>query len=1777
MLKRLFWILTLLLTCVRGFGQISGTVYRDYNGDGQRQTLAPQAEPGVPGILVQAYNESNVLLASTTSAADGSYSLPFTVPVRVEFIIPAGLSCVSSALDVSSAGTDGNNVRFVSTSSTQHYALSFPGDYVSNTNPLVFMPRYIDGDPLGGGSSGTSNGFVAYNYTQSGTQAPVRTLQASALGSVWGVAYSKQAKKVFTSAFLKRQVGLGPLGSGGIYLLEPTASSFNVTTFYDMDANGYRTRAAAGAPAYGLGSSFDVNAAGTMATYLGSMDPASGAPSGLGVIGVNGVGGRNLPAAAGTDAHDPAAFDQVGKVGLGGLEISEDGKFLFVVNFYDRKLYRLELNNAYQPSSVIAVSSYALPPQAVTNGVLRPWALNYYRDKVYVGAVATGENGGVNTVGGATDLYAYVFELQNPTSSAVFQSTPVLTIPLNYQKGGAIMNNPAAAQWYPWNKVSDAVLNFSGEQTLPTPALSDIDFSDRGDMILAFSDRSGHQYGFSNFQNLTGSANMYSYDIGGDVLMAGRQCGDGSFVLENNGSYSSDGTTLTGGAGNGQGPGGGEFFYGDFYPGWHNETGMGSLAVLPGDQRVLLSVMDPVNDFSGGTARFSTSDGGRTGMLQVYANPEPGTFAKANGLGDIEMAGDVAPIEIGNRVWNDVNANGIQDIGESGIASVSIQLFADFNNDGIADGAALASTATNAEGMYTFHTGNVIDGDPNTAGNQAGPQSLKTYLLRIAASDWTAGSGAGDLSGYGLSLANIGGAGQPDVRDNDAVLIAGVPQIQFTTGQCGENNHRLDFGFKLCTADAGNDVTLTCSVPSATIGTPAIAGEVYSWAPSAGLNATTIAQPIATPLTTTVYILTVNGSCVDMVTVTVNKTAPTANAGAALNLNCNTTSGTIGTTAIAGNTYSWSPGTGLSSASIAQPIAGPNATTIYTVTVTGINGCTATSSVNVNVNTSTPSANAGAALNLNCNTTSGTIGTTAIAGNTYSWSPSIGLSSAAIAQPLANPNATTIYTVTVTGSNGCTATSSVNVNVNTSTPSANAGAALNLNCNTTSGTIGTTGIAGNIYSWSPSSGLSSASIAQPVASPNATTIYTVTVTSSNGCTATSSVNVNVNTSTPTANAGAALNLNCNTTSGTIGTTGIAGNIYNWSPSTGLSSATIAQPVASPNATTIYTVTVTGSNGCTATSSVNINVNTSTPSANAGTALNLNCNTTSGTIGTTAIAGNIYSWSPSSGLSSASIAQPVASPNGTTIYTVTVTGSNGCTATSSVTVSANFQVPVITGLTHDSICIGSSAMLTASGAPTITWTDPSSNSYVNLSVVSPTASTIYTITATNANGCSATSTKSVYIYALPLLSIQASQTELCQGGAALLSVSGAQTYAWSQGASSDSIWVFPQTTTIYSVTGTDAHCSNTATINMVVNPYTTLIPSSSSLAFHTQPDGSQLSYTDSLCNRLAFIADSAGGNQLGNTFVQVTVENSVAHVDSLIFAPRWYEITPTNNGSADLTLFFTQADFDSYNLNNQSSIDLPLSGNNQDPNILHARIWKISEGPNNTTITTQLSPNLFWNGNYWELSFHVDGFSKFYLYAALPNTALPARELAATLAYLQEPQQAVVNWYTMDEQNTAQFVVERSTNGTDFSEVGSLPAGMNTQGRTEYSISHELSSVPETGMLYYRIRLDDLDGKFYYSNTITLRRSSSDKEQVLVFPCPFSDHLLVDYQASEEGEVELSLFDWSGRALHTSNFDVQEGSQRFTIKELQVLPAGTYLLRVEELSSGSVFVQKVLKQ
>ncbi len=282
-----------------------------------------------------------------------------------------------------------------------------------------------------------------------------------------------------------------------------------------------------------------------------------------------------------------------------------------------------------------------------------------------------------------------------------------------------------------------------------------------------------------------------------------------------------------------------------------------------------------------------------------------------------------------------------------------------------------------------------------------------------------------------------------------------------------------------------------------------------------------------------------------------------------------------------------------------------------------------------------------------------------------------------------------------------------------------------------------------------------------------------------------------------------------------------GSTYSWSPATGLSDPTIGNPIASPQSTTTYTVTAATPQGCTGNASVTITTLPS-PVITAGNNATV-CENDPVTLN--ASGGVTYTWTSADPTFQATGPTIPTTPSQSTDYTVTGTGSNGCTASATVSIIVH-QLPVF-GLTppDTTVCTNSTLELKASGGDQYTWqssTGAPLGSNPTL-IVNPGANTTIQVTITD-DICqlSSTLTAIVNIRPLPELSITSSNIIDCKIGQATLRVTGANSYQWQPLPGITSLFsadpvVTPVQTTTYYVKGTDANgCSSLDSVNVKVN-------------------------------------------------------------------------------------------------------------------------------------------------------------------------------------------------------------------------------------------------------------------------------------------------------------------------------------------------------------------------
>jgi SdrD B-like domain/Secretion system C-terminal sorting domain len=184
-----------------------------------------------------------------------------------------------------------------------------------------------------------------------------------------------------------------------------------------------------------------------------------------------------------------------------------------------------------------------------------------------------------------------------------------------------------------------------------------------------------------------------------------------------------------------------------------------------------------------------------------------------------------------------------------------------------------------------------------------------------------------------------------------------------------------------------------------------------------------------------------------------------------------------------------------------------------------------------------------------------------------------------------------------------------------------------------------------------------------------------------------------------------------------------------------------------------------------------------------------------------------------------------------------------------------------------------------------------------------------------------------------------------------------------------------------------------------------------------------------------------------------------------------------------------------------------------------------------------------------------------------NTVLPVSFTSLTGTYVNGVSK--LGWATLSEQNFSHFEVEYSTDGANFNKLGNVYGAGNSNSRIDYGFNH---LQPIAGINYYRLKMVDRDGKFSYSNTVALNVTIKGLTITAVYPNPFTDRVNVGITAAAADKAVVKLFDNAGKLVYSNEQTVQRGSNIITISNLAKLAAGTYVIQV---SAGDAVLTKQL--
>ena len=787
----------------------------------------------------------------------------------------------------------------------------------------------------------------------------------------------------------------------------------------------------------------------------------------------------------------------------------------------------------------------------------------------------------------------------------------------------------------------------------------------------------------------------------------------------------------------------------------------------------------------------------------------------------------------------------------------------------------------------------------------------------------------------------------------------------------------------------------------------------------------------------------------------------------------------------------------------------------------------------------------------------------------------------------------------------CQSTASVEVEINTpavGTVTASAAPATICNGGSSELTAGATGNSGTMsYAWS--NGESGATVS---VSPTVNTTYTVTATATvGGCIATTTKQVTVAVNSPavgTVTASAAPATICNGSSSelTASATGNTGTMsYAWS--NGESGATVS---VSPTVNTTYTVTATATvGGCIATTTKQVTVAVNSPAVGTVTATADPATICVGksaelSVSTTGNNGDMtYTWSSGS---------TTVTPNVTTTYTVTATATTaiaGCTAETTKDVTITVTTPSVDGIASgDMVWSGNAG--TTNWATADNWLTYDGSAY-SVAASAPSSSTNVFL-----------ATYGECVTSDPVLTAAAATQNLTIGsGRAIslesntLSVAGNLTNSGTFTAGTGTV-VFNGSThqtisgsslTFYNVIfDNDKHFTFsglTPTVNAEATFSSGIVNGNMNFgASATSASASLTSHVDGKVTKAAgsgeFTFPTGNAGVLGSVTATVTADtwvrfhNLVASGDDLpADYPRYWNVA--DNCSGNDPQFDHVSNFEYWDINSPDGLSGAIVVASADNANKH--FGSTDPAPTATDVFGAIWTGSCWNNIGGSNQYVSDDYTTiivrgvnipsvtragtpyFTLGSKAHETLLPIELLSFTATC--DGRSALVEWTTATECNNDYFVLERSDDAINFTELARVAGAGNSIDPIDYAYT---DYGIHGGDSYYRLVQVDYDGTRAVSEVVVVNciETAAGEPDVQAYPNPFYGELTLELENFDNRPARIDVYDMLGKLIYTDKVASPQNYYE-TVLNLSNLPPATYTVRVS--TADFVINKKVVKQ
>jgi len=417
-----------------------------------------------------------------------------------------------------------------------------------------------------------------------------------------------------------------------------------------------------------------------------------------------------------------------------------------------------------------------------------------------------------------------------------------------------------------------------------------------------------------------------------------------------------------------------------------------------------------------------------------------------------------------------------------------------------------------------------------------------------------------------------------------------------------------------------------------------------------------------------------------------------------------------------------------------------------------------------------------------------------------------------------------------------------------------------------------------------------------------------------------------------------------------------------------------------------------------------------------------------------------------------------------------------------------------------------------------------------------------------------------------------------------------------GSSATTVYAQPTATTTYTVTATNtAGCTSTATATLTLPTAGTALSQNNENATCTVNQNGWVHFYHSSGRLIGSI------NSQGQNLGAVTVTSYVDPTNALVPActnpnpiystsvmQRHWVITPTNQPTTPVLVRFPYSNAEFSGLTSAASTNANANDDLLTPADLGMTKYSNGTAANvngdatdncgsgTSTFHTQLGNGSATtysavSANY--VDFSIPGFSEFWLHGSAQSSPLPV-ELVNFQANCSGEGKVDVTWATASEHNSANFTVEKSRDGINWTVLSSVAGAGNSTQMINYAI---VDNNAASGVNYYRLTQTDFDGASETFNIASANcGDNTPLTTVKVYPNPSAGDFYIDFTSEEiTGASVITITDARGMAVYTQNVTVTKGSNVFHIENMEAAP-GMYYIQVSNGTATSNIVKHSLR-